>query len=170
MLWRIRTQTDPRPRVDGTGRWRVLERSGHRTCDYTFGTPVAADCVEARRATAELCESLGHDVVEAATLELARRGRALGAAEFLGILESFTATARQVAPFWDAYDVLLTPTLAMPPVANGYIYTDDPDASRYLTRWLAFVPLTPLANITGNPSVLRLSSSRAGRGRTNIRR
>ena len=38
-------------------------------------------------------------------------------------------------------------------MANGYIYTDDPDASRYLARWLAFVPFTPLANITGNPAI-----------------
>lgn len=161
-----------------------------------FDTPVAEDCVEAMRVTAELCAALGHDLVEAApdfageamrdklgkllcihlaygldvfaehfgrepgadnveaaTLELARRGRAIGAAEFLGILESFTAIARRVAPFWETYDLLLTPTLATPPVANGYIHTDDPDASRYLARWLAFVPFTPLANITGNPAM-----------------
>ncbi|MEM1110470.1 MAG: amidase family protein [Pseudomonadota bacterium] len=91
--------------------------------------------------------------VEASTLELARRGSQLSATQLLEILESFTGLARQVSGFWQEYDVLLSPTLASPPVPNGFIYTDDPDAERYLQRWFDFVPFTPLANITGNPAM-----------------
>lgn len=97
--------------------------------------------------------TIGPDTVERATLELARRGAGIKAVEMLDLLERFTATARQVAPFWEKYDLLLTPTLAAPPVKHGYIYTDDPDADRYLERWLKFVPFTPLANVTGAPAM-----------------
>lgn len=93
------------------------------------------------------------DNVEAATWELARRGRELPATEMLDVLETFTATARRAAPWWERYDVWLTPTLAQPPLEHGVVYTGDPDADRYLRRWLEFVPFTPIANVTGNPAM-----------------
>ena len=93
------------------------------------------------------------DHVERATMELARRGGALSAVELLEMLEFFTSTARRVAPFFEQYDVFLTPTLASPPVKNGYIYTDDPDADRYIRRKLDFIPFTPIANVAGLPAM-----------------
>lgn len=96
---------------------------------------------------------IGPDTVERASLALAERGRKLSAVDMLAILERNTLLARKVAPFWEDYDLLLTPTLATPPVPHGYIYTDDPDPDRYLKRWLDFVPYTPIANITGAPAM-----------------
>jgi amidase len=64
-----------------------------------------------------------------------------------------TAAARSQASFWDHYDVWLTPTLSQPPLPHGTIYTDDPDADRYLKRMIDYIPWTPIANVAGNPAM-----------------
>ncbi|MBT0585167.1 amidase [Alteromonas oceanisediminis] len=105
---------------------------------------------------------INKDLIENSTFELAMRGKSLGAVEFLGVLESFTQLSRELASFWQMYDVLLTPTLASPSVKNGFIYTDDPDPDRYLKRFFDFIPFTPIANIIGHPAMtvpLGMSSS-----------
>ncbi|MCG8505151.1 MAG: amidase [Sphingomonadales bacterium] len=144
---------------------KLCESLGHHVEEAApdFDGPAVADgitkllCIHLAYGIDELAEMTGRtpgpDNVEAATLELARRGREIPATEFLGVLELFTATARRVVPFWQEYDLLLTPTLGSPPVPHGYIYTNDPDADRYVRRKLEFVPYTPLANIVGSPAM-----------------
>ncbi len=130
------------PDFDGE---KMAEALGALLCIHlSFGIDAMSD-ITGRPVNAE--------TVEQATLALAQRGAEMSAVDLLGILELFTATARQTAPFWETYDLFLTPTLASPPVEHGYIYTNDPDADRYLDRWLKFVPFTPLANITGAPAM-----------------
>lgn len=97
--------------------------------------------------------SPGPDIVEAAHHAIAERGRRLPALRMLDVLETFGATARRAAPFFGSHDLWLTPTLASPPVPHGEITTNDPDADRYLDRFFAFVPFTPLANVTGGPAM-----------------
>jgi len=91
--------------------------------------------------------------IERATWVLAERGRRLPATRLLEVLELFTATARRAAPFFEQFDLWLTPTLAQPPLPHGTIYTDDPNADRYLNGMIDYIPFTPLANITGNPAI-----------------
>ncbi|MCR9194485.1 MAG: amidase [Hyphomonas sp.] len=93
------------------------------------------------------------ETVERAHLETARRGREMSAQRMLEILELMGSTARRAAPFFEAYDLWLTPTLATPPVKHGQITTNDSDADRYLNGFLEFVPFTPLANVTGCPAM-----------------
>lgn len=93
------------------------------------------------------------DMIEAAHFELARRGRKMAAPTMLGILETFGATARRAAGFFNTYDLWLTPTLAEPPVEHGRITSNDADVDRYVDRYFGFVPFTPLANVTGCPAM-----------------
>jgi len=59
--------------------------------------------------------------------------------------------ARRIVAFWDDYDLLLTPTLAQPPVPIGALDDDDPWVQfRNAGR---FTPFTQVANITGQPAV-----------------
>ena len=95
----------------------------------------------------------GADNVEAAHLELARRGRDMPALRFLEILDLFGATARRAAPFYQDFDLWLTPSLATPPPRHGHISTNDPDADCYVERYFGFIPFTPLANVTGCPAM-----------------
>lgn len=91
--------------------------------------------------------------VERANFVLSEQGRRVTATELLGALDFFAQTSRQVASFWQRYDLWLTPTLASPPVPHGYISPDDPEVDRYMERRLSFIPFTPLANVTGNPAM-----------------
>jgi len=61
------------------------------------------------------------------------------------------AVARRIVAFFDDYDLLLTPTLAQPPVPIGALDDEDPwEAFRNAGR---FTPFTQVANITGQPAV-----------------
>jgi amidase len=51
-------------------------------------------------------------------------------------------------------DVLLTPTLALPPVPIGWTWEDtDGDPLQAFARQTLFTPFTPVVNVTGQPAV-----------------
>ena len=61
--------------------------------------------------------------------------------------------ARQVAPFFERYDVWLTPTVTQPPQALGY-FDNDPEFPRRGTERMENVPrFTAVANVTGQPAM-----------------
>ena len=64
-----------------------------------------------------------------------------------------TAVRRMIA-FWDDVDVLLTPTLALPPVPIGWTFEEtDGDARLAFMRQTMFTPFTPVVNVTGQPAM-----------------
>lgn len=70
--------------------------------------------------------------------------------------------SRRIVSWWEDYDILLTPTLAQPPVETGWIFSDD-DPFMALVRSGQFIPFTPPLNVTGQPAVsvpLHLSDER----------
>jgi amidase len=83
---------------------------------------------------------------------LQERGHAVSGPEFglaVGELRRLAAGAlRSLAP----YDVVLTPTLAQPPLALGEI-RDDADPARDFENQKAFTPWTSAWNVTGMPAV-----------------
>jgi amidase len=72
--------------------------------------------------------------------------------------------ARRVVAFWDDVDVVVTPTLALPPVPIGWTFEEtDGDARLAFARQMLFTPFTPLVNVTGQPAMsLPLHWSEAG--------
>jgi amidase len=60
--------------------------------------------------------------------------------------------ARQIVAMWADYDLLLTPTLAMPPVPLGWD-TEPDDPREQFDRAAAFTPFTAVFNVTGQPAV-----------------
>jgi amidase len=60
--------------------------------------------------------------------------------------------ARQIVSLWADYDLLLTPTLAMPPVSLGWD-TEPEDPSEQFDRAARFTPFTAAFNVTGQPAV-----------------
>ncbi|HLB54841.1 MAG TPA: amidase family protein, partial [Gemmatimonadales bacterium] len=111
---------------------------------------------------------------EPATWALALLGRAMPATEYAGAVRLLQRTGRRVAPFFERYDVLLTPTVSEPPVVTGALQP-TPRERRLLTllgriglgqplRWagaldqmaekvFGFIPWTPVANATGQPAM-----------------
>jgi amidase len=61
----------------------------------------------------------GPATLEAETLSLLAAGRATSAAELVDSLEAIRHMAREVAPFFERFDALVTPTVAQPPVKVG---------------------------------------------------
>ena len=83
---------------------------------------------------------------------LMERGRAVSGPEFglaIGEMRRFAAGALTALA---AYDAVLTPTLAVPPLPVGAIRDDD-DPARDFENQKAFTPWTSAWNVTGMPAV-----------------
>lgn len=82
--------------------------------------------------------------------ELVRRQTSLQAAAASSALQRF---ARRLLTWMDAYDVIITPALAEPPLLLDSVdwRTDDPTG--LFARSAAFTPFTAVANVTGQPAL-----------------
>jgi amidase len=101
--------------------------------------------------------------VEPLTWGLLEIGRATSAVDYATAVGVLTAKSRAVAQWWaDGFDLLLTPTLAEPPVPLGTFDTPDEPILGFL-RAATFTPFTPAFNITGQPAIsLPLATSSEG--------
>jgi amidase len=111
---------------------------------------------------------------EPATWALALLGRALPASQFSQAIRLLQRTAREVAPFFERHDVLLTPTLAAPPVLTGALQPSGAERAllaimgtlragsllraagileRTADKVFEFIPWTPVINATGQPAM-----------------
>jgi len=111
---------------------------------------------------------------EPATYSLGLLGRSISAAAVAGAMRTLQLTARTMAPFFERFDLLLTPTLAAPPALIGALQPSA--AEQRLMRivnsldagWLLnmlgvikplaaktfdYMPFTPLFNVTGQPAM-----------------
>jgi amidase len=62
-------------------------------------------------------------------------------------------SARRIVAFWNEVDVVLTPTLALPPVPIGWQLEGVDGAIEQLRRNTVFTPFTAVANLTGLPAM-----------------
>ena len=93
---------------------------------------------------------------------LRERGRRVTGPEFAVALAKLQAAARRILLDFVDYDAVLTPTLAMPPVAVGAL-RDDADPARDFDNQKRFTPFTSVANLTGQPAItLPLGVTSAG--------
>jgi amidase len=100
--------------------------------------------------------------VEPLTWALAETGDAIGAMALLSAHAWLSEGNRDVARWWrdgngaaegDEFDLLLTPTLAEPPVPLGTFASPPDNPLAGLFRAGAFCPFTPPFNVTGQPAV-----------------
>ncbi len=75
---------------------------------------------------------------------------------------AFFRAARQMSAFQSRYDVIMTPTLATPPVKHGEICLTG-TAQQVIDGLLEFIPCTQMANWTGQPAMsVPLSQTHSG--------
>ncbi len=109
-----------------------------------------------------------------ATFGLGMLGKALGAQEYAAARRYLQLSARQIAPFFEQYDMLLTPTLSRVPVTIGSLQPSL--AEKALIRLVGtfdggkllkalgivkslaaqtfeFMPWTPVFNVSGQPAM-----------------
>jgi amidase len=83
--------------------------------------------------------------------ELVESARTCSAADYGRAVAALQALARRVVGFWDDTDVVLTPTLALPPVPIRW-QEAAPGAIEQLLRNAEFTPFTAIVNLTGQPA------------------
>lgn len=125
-------------------------------------------------AARELGRRPARDELEIATWLAGLLGAELSAGQAFAALQVLQAQARSVHRFFEQYDILLTPTLGSPPLLIGELEPRGAEALAHRTianlrlgsilrlkrviqatvnRVFEFVPFTPLANVTGQPSM-----------------
>jgi amidase len=135
-------------------------------------------CVETRATIEEAEVRLNRKAsfrdFEPSTWALGLLGRQCRAPEFSKSLNLVQLTVRQIGEFFERYNVLLTPTLARPPVVTGALQPKRRQAvvmkllgrlnagglistlsgiDVLAQRAFGFTPYTPLFNVTGQPAV-----------------
>jgi amidase len=95
---------------------------------------------------------ISRDDVEPFTWALIERGRALSGPQFVALRDRLGTLARFAAAWWaQGYDLLLTPTLQTVPPPLGELMRGDPRG--VLDRQLRWFPVTPFANVSGQPAI-----------------
>jgi amidase len=81
------------------------------------------------------------------------RASQLGAAHYLAAQAQLQALARTFVTAMSAYDVVLTPSLALRPPPIGELFGDNDDPAETFRRSGEFTPFAAMANVTGQPAI-----------------
>jgi amidase/6-aminohexanoate-cyclic-dimer hydrolase len=113
--------------------------------------------VNIARALADAAKTLGRAVgendVEPVTWEMNQAGKRTDAVAYARALAAMHQTGLAMARFQETYDVILSPTLAKPPVPLGVLSLSPQDRQAFLREIVEFSPYTGLYNVTGQPSM-----------------
>ncbi|MFP6749395.1 MAG: amidase [Alphaproteobacteria bacterium] len=90
---------------------------------------------------------------EPITWQMYLSGERRSSGSYLRAVQDIQRTARQVAGFFETYDMTLTPTLARPPVPLGYFTWDQRNRDEFLSHLGEYSGFTSLANGTGQPAM-----------------
>ncbi len=155
----------------------LLERLGHRVEDampqydyrphinaagviWSVGTAAWVDAVAKSTGRRPSPSNLENSIVAAYEV-----GKRTNAVDYLAAVNHIHAVNRQIAPFFDEYDILMTPTCAQPAWRLGEM--DANATGLTVESWtdlvFGFCPFTQLFNATGQPAVsLPLATSSCG--------
>jgi amidase len=98
-------------------------------------------------------QTVTRELFEPITWALHEMGAQTGASAYLIALEDLQRIARDVARFFTAVDVWLTPVLAEPPVPLGTLDATWEEPLRGFFRAGELCPFTPICNATGQPAM-----------------
>ena len=165
---------------------RLLESLGHEVeeaaptldrdaCALAFATVIAG---ETRAEIEQIARMMKRKPrardFEPATYVLGLMGRATSAPGYVVAVRTLQLTARALAPFFERHDVLLTPTLAAPPIVTGALQPTRAEQrqmalinalnagwlleaggiiEREAAKMFEYIPFTPLFNVTGQPAM-----------------
>jgi amidase len=93
------------------------------------------------------------DLLTPLNRELAAIASQTTAAEYAAAAFKLQTATRRIVAFWRDVDVVVTPTLALPPVPIGWQEQEADGALEQLHRNVLFTPFTAIANVTGLPAM-----------------
>lgn len=165
---------------------RLLEQLGHEVVEaapqidreafaIAFLTMIAAETRDEIDWAAHMAgRKTRYSDFETGTTALALLGQAFSAGEYAKALNYLLAASRGIGRFFEDYDVLLTPTLAEPPILTGSLQPSGSERlmigliGRLNAAWLLdalgvikplaaktfdFIPYTAVFNVTGQPAM-----------------
>jgi amidase len=104
----------------------------------------------------EAAEALGRaarpEDVERATWFRVENARKTDSSAYARAMNTLHLVGRTVANFMTAYDVILQPTAAQPPLTIGVLNMEREDLPQMFREMIAFIPYTGIYNLTGQPS------------------
>ena len=160
---RISVHPDCRRAVEATA--ARMEELGHRVVedDPVYDEEVlldpmitiwsVANAADLELVTTRIGRPPRRDEIEITTWELVELGRKVSAVELVRAVDLMHSASRAISPFFDKYDVWLTPTLAEPPPRLGLLNRSYGGAKEWWRYDLAFNPWNTIANLTGNPAM-----------------
>lgn len=95
-------------------------------------------------------EDSGMEPITRAALAFARKATL---AEHLTRTMVMNREVRKLSAFWERFDILVTPTMATPPVPLGTLDTRQGDLERFLGTLFGICPFTAPFNTTGQPAI-----------------
>jgi len=93
------------------------------------------------------------DDVEPLTWMLYERARTQDTLTFLSSEGRLQSVARSLVSWMAPFDIVLTPTLARPPIRIGEVHGRGPDPWENYQRSGHFTPYTAICNVTGQPAI-----------------
>ena len=90
--------------------------------------------------------------VETITLRFAEEGGRLKSADYARAIQVVHSIGRRFGTFFQDYDLLLSPTLAQPPLPLGTIDMMGDDLDHYFGDLWNRIPFTPPFNVAGHPA------------------
>ena len=101
-----------------------------------------------------LGEPLDRSKLEPLTAQMAEISEGLSSTDLLTAMDHLRRMSREVLAFWSDHDVLVTPTLAKPPIEIGELRPADGEPPiQMLMNSATWVPFTPVFNVTGQPAI-----------------
>ena len=120
------------------------------TYNRVFAINAAANIRLRASALGLTLDPAGFERVTWRMIEIADRSNA---ADYVQMLNRLHAISRRIQAFFQTYDVLLTPTLAEPPVPLGVLDMMSEDTAAYTARLWRYTPFTYPFNVTGQPAM-----------------
>jgi amidase/6-aminohexanoate-cyclic-dimer hydrolase len=169
------TETDPECAAAARSAARLLEGLGHRVEEATLQVDAqafarASQVIIAANLRAKVMDraaalgrALRDDDVEPVTRMMVDMAAGAGADEYARSIQTIHALGRRLEAFLARFDVILSPTLAVPPVEIGRLSLRNPDRQALMATLGRTIGYTQLFNATGNPAAsLPLAWSAAG--------
>ncbi len=88
-------------------------------------------------------------LIDPGILPILEQARAIGRTEYMEAIDRRVAFSRAARLFLETFDVLVTPTMAVPPFEAGRLSPDGYDAE----NWMEWSPFTYPFNLTGQPAI-----------------
>jgi Asp-tRNA(Asn)/Glu-tRNA(Gln) amidotransferase A subunit family amidase len=93
------------------------------------------------------------DDLEPLTWKAMQSAGVANSTDYVAAIASLNAVCRRVASFFEKYHVLLTPTMAKPPLLRGTLRNQSDEYAVHRRKVRDYSPFTGIFNVTGQPAI-----------------